>query len=97
MQILIKHGRVLDPESGTDQVTDILIEDGKVTRIGDDLQFPAPYRREVFMEVGGDGDVTSDESTLIGKKVGTKLTGKASVLGGIILIAIGIEIFVGGI
>ena len=34
---------------------------------------------------------------LIGKKVGTKLTGKASILGGIILIAIGIEIFAGGI
>lgn len=33
----------------------------------------------------------------IGKKVGTKLTGKASILGGIILIAIGLEIFIGGI
>ena len=30
----------------------------------------------------------------IGKKFGTKLAGKASILGGIILIAIGIEIFV---
>ena len=34
---------------------------------------------------------------VIGKKVGTKLTGKASILGGLILIGIGIEIFVGGI
>jgi putative Mn2+ efflux pump MntP len=33
----------------------------------------------------------------IGKKIGTKLTGKASILGGLILIAIGIEIFVTGI
>ena len=33
----------------------------------------------------------------IGKKFGTKLAGKASVLGGVILIAIGIEIFVSGI
>ena len=33
----------------------------------------------------------------IGKKVGTKLTGKASILGGLILIGIGIEIFVTGI
>lgn len=33
----------------------------------------------------------------IGKKVGTKLAGKASVLGGIILIAIGVEILVTGI
>lgn len=34
---------------------------------------------------------------VIGKKIGTKLTGKASILGGVILIAIGIEIFAGGI
>lgn len=34
---------------------------------------------------------------LIGRKFGTKLSGKASILGGIILIAIGIEIFITGI
>ncbi len=34
---------------------------------------------------------------LLGKKFGTKLSGKASVLGGVILIAIGIEIFVSGV
>lgn len=33
----------------------------------------------------------------IGKKVGTKLQNKASILGGIILIAIGIEIFIKGV
>ena len=33
----------------------------------------------------------------IGKKFGTKLAGKASILGGIILIAIGAEIFITGI
>ncbi len=33
----------------------------------------------------------------IGKKFGTRLAGKASILGGIILIAIGIEIFVTGV
>lgn len=33
---------------------------------------------------------------LIGRKLGTKLGGKASILGGIILIAIGIEIFIKG-
>lgn len=33
----------------------------------------------------------------IGKKAGTKLAGKASILGGIILIGIGIEIFVTGV
>ncbi|MBQ3279374.1 MAG: manganese efflux pump [Clostridia bacterium] len=34
---------------------------------------------------------------MIGRKFGTKLAGKASILGGIILIAIGIEIFVTGV
>lgn len=34
---------------------------------------------------------------LIGKKFGTKLSNKASILGGVILITIGIEIFVTGI
>jgi len=34
---------------------------------------------------------------VLGKKFGTKLSGKASVLGGVILIAIGIEIFVSGV
>ncbi len=34
---------------------------------------------------------------MIGKKFGTKLAGKASILGGIILIAIGIEIWVSGV
>ncbi len=34
---------------------------------------------------------------LIGKKFGTRLAGKASVLGGVILIAIGIEIWVSGV
>ncbi|MDO4966711.1 MAG: manganese efflux pump MntP family protein [Lachnospiraceae bacterium] len=33
----------------------------------------------------------------IGKKVGTKLSGKANILGGVILIFIGIEIFVKGV
>lgn len=34
---------------------------------------------------------------LIGKKFGTKLSNKASVLGGVILIAIGLEIFISGV
>ncbi|MBQ0167710.1 MAG: manganese efflux pump [Treponema sp.] len=34
---------------------------------------------------------------VIGKKVGTKLSGKASILGGVILVGIGIEIFVKGV
>ena len=34
---------------------------------------------------------------LIGKKFGTKLAGKANILGGVILIAIGFEIFISGL
>ncbi len=34
---------------------------------------------------------------IIGKKFGTKLSNKASILGGVILIAIGIEIFITGV
>lgn len=34
---------------------------------------------------------------LLGKKFGMKLAGKASILGGVILIAIGIEIFISGL
>ncbi len=34
---------------------------------------------------------------LIGKKFGTKLSGKASILGGVILIFIGLEIFITGV
>ena len=34
---------------------------------------------------------------LIGRKMGTKLAGKASILGGTILIAIGLEIFITGV
>lgn len=41
--------------------------------------------------------IISATGIFIGKKVGTKLCGKATIFGGIILIAIGIEIFVRGI
>lgn len=34
---------------------------------------------------------------LLGKKFGTKLSGKANILGGVILIAIGLEIFITGV
>ena len=33
----------------------------------------------------------------LGKKFGTKLSGKASILGGVILIGIGLEIFISGV
>ena len=41
--------------------------------------------------------IISITGIVIGKKVGTKLRSKAAVLGGVILIAIGIEIFIKGI
>lgn len=34
MKILIKNGRVIDPATGTDQVTDLLIEGERIVRIG---------------------------------------------------------------
>ena len=49
MQILIRNGRMLDPESGTDRITDILIEDGKVIKIGDHLDFPARRQRRYLI------------------------------------------------
>ncbi len=38
MKLLIKGGRLLDPSQGTDAQLDILVEDGKVSRIGENLQ-----------------------------------------------------------
>ncbi len=34
MRLLIRAGRVLDPDSGTDQELDVLVEDGRIARIG---------------------------------------------------------------
>ena len=65
MQILIQHGRVLDPDSGTDRIADVLIEDGKVTAIGEDLKLPTPKKREKSRAAGGEDDVISDESRVI--------------------------------
>lgn len=36
-QILIKGGRVIDPSVLRDEITDVLIEDGKIAKIGNDL------------------------------------------------------------
>jgi len=38
MNILISGGRVVDPKNGTDKVQDILIEDGKINRIGASIE-----------------------------------------------------------
>lgn len=36
-RIIIRHGRVIDPASGVDRVTDILIEDGRISAVGADI------------------------------------------------------------
>lgn len=38
MKVLIKDGRVIDPATGTDAVSDILIEDGKIAKTGKALK-----------------------------------------------------------
>lgn len=62
MQILIRGGRVLDPLSNTDKVTDVLIEDGYVTDIGDGLKFPAPRKKKVIKEVSVSGSTVDEAS-----------------------------------
>jgi len=47
--------------------------------------------------IGGITFVICSIGLSIGRRVGTRLAGKASILGGVILIAIGIEIFIKGI
>lgn len=42
--VLIRSGRVLDPVSGRDEAADVLIEGGRVARIGPGLQAPAGAR-----------------------------------------------------
>ena len=37
MKILIKGGRVIDPENNTDKVTDVLVDNGVIAEIGDNL------------------------------------------------------------
>ncbi|MCF8020076.1 MAG: dihydroorotase [Vallitaleaceae bacterium] len=34
MKIIIKHGRIIDPSSGRDEISDILVERGKIKKIG---------------------------------------------------------------
>jgi dihydroorotase len=42
--LLIKNGRIIDPASSVDQVSDLLIENGKVSRIERDIQAPDTLR-----------------------------------------------------
>ena len=36
--LLIKNGRVMDPKTGFDQITDLLVEGKKILKIGQGLQ-----------------------------------------------------------
>jgi dihydroorotase len=38
LELLIKGGRVIDPASGTDQQADVLIQDGRIAKVGVDLE-----------------------------------------------------------
>ena len=38
MMILIQNGRILDPATGTDMVGDLLIEDGKISKVGKEIE-----------------------------------------------------------
>jgi dihydroorotase len=42
MRILIAGGRVIDPASAVDEVVDLLIEDGRIVRIGKDVRGAEP-------------------------------------------------------
>jgi dihydroorotase len=37
MNVLIKNGRLIDPAAGVDEITDILVENGKITRIASSI------------------------------------------------------------
>ena len=47
--------------------------------------------------IGGVTFVICVAGVILGKKIGTRLSGKASILGGIILICIGLKIFIEGV
>lgn len=44
MMLLLRGGRLLDPARGLDQVADVLIRDGAIAEIGNDLRAPAGAR-----------------------------------------------------
>ena len=47
---LLRGGRVIDPKTETDRVTDLLIADGRIAAVGDGL--PAPARTEIVDATG---------------------------------------------
>ena len=41
MKILIKHGRVLDPDTRKDGIYDVLTEDGVIRKVAPEIEEPA--------------------------------------------------------
>ncbi len=58
---LIKNGRVLDPETGFDSVTDLIMVDGKILEIGDDIHIEEYEKHENIGE-HNDNDIVIDAS-----------------------------------
>lgn len=50
---LIKNGYVIDPKSGTEEILDILIEDGKILQIGRNLMKTIPEKPEKIVHADG--------------------------------------------
>ena len=40
--LLIKHGRVLDPAAERDGICDVLIEDGIIKKVAENIEAPGP-------------------------------------------------------
>ena len=51
MKILIKNGRVVDPENKIDEVSDILIEDSKIVKVSKDLKIDADKEINAFEKI----------------------------------------------
>ena len=43
MRMLIKNGRVIDPASNTDDIRDILVEDGVIAEVAKDIRQGSRY------------------------------------------------------
>ncbi len=52
MNVVLKGGRIVDPSQGMDAVSDILIEDGKISRIGKDIP-PSKAESEKIIDLRG--------------------------------------------
>ena len=62
---IIKGGRVLDPETGFDEVKDVVIADGKILEIGDDIDIHAYEHHEVIGETEENDIIIDAEGCLV--------------------------------